>query len=1006
MQKARRRGGTRAANARAPSHVESYARGDERTPTLQTQSSANALAELEEIPSHFPDSNRGGQMATNASSVMTPPPVSSSSTSTSTVTTLTTTTAVSALPPGPMGGGVMPLWNRPGMRMRRLLERGGAVVGNAAEAARGVVSNGGSTAAISQSSSDAHDEDIPSATAATAATTAAPRRSQIDRPALQQPTTREDDKMQDVGSMPASTTSAGVAPLPPHLSGPMGGGDRKGLDIGGSQKGGLFSLARAAPGKLTGGKHHKEPDIDLSMPMGGGTTELAMSDSGADERRKDEDLRSYKRRIIQLRRQSSHAPVTLQIGFRSRTGWEPLRSQKHNQDTIVAMVPVPGSDRFSLFAVLDGHGHSGHLVSMLVARHVSDTLSALLTRPGGVPASSVGKPTRTAIAQSMRRAILSADRKLMRPPPKGLECSISGTTGVFVVLDGAMMYCANVGDSRAVIGRTADAAFLLDQEALCIPSANPTRDDDVADPQVSLSLRSPDAASSSDAGSEHGSTGTGHATRDPPQVSPSVSSASDPLNSGSQGAPYNQPDVPRRRHRPALPSYSGSSRRSRSADSEGSFAGSVNGVHGDTSHGRLPTREELFFSSTPRMTSYTAVPLSFDHSPLRASEKARVQAAGGRVDAWESVDVGDERVWLPNKRTPGLAVTRSFGDSMLKPFGVSAEPEIHVVPLSTRDSFAILATDGVFDFISNQEVVAIVGQYRHRGTPQEAAEALVKTASERWIEDDSVIDDISATVVFLDVSSPAALHPIKPVHMPLVDTPVVQTAAATATSSATATGAASGVPATPSSSSVSGQPSAAQSLSQTSMSPDAPMTNSTDQQTAGATMLSATSVPVVDRIADDHQVVSSPMLAAPTLHRQESMHTLHSAHSSVGDQALGPVVRQRMTSNLETLPKKRGIVRSNVGPRSGGGVGTFAAARKLADGTRSHLTSNMPSRNVNEQRRAASVDPTVAALDALEGVRERNAAIGDDDSQRNASASRSASLPRTLVPRSQRIGGS
>jgi len=53
------------------------------------------------------------------------------------------------------------------------------------------------------------------------------------------------------------------------------------------------------------------------------------------------------------------------------------------------------------------------------------------------------------------------------------------------------------------------------------------------------------------------------------------------------------------------------------------------------------------------------------------------------------------RVWLPNENSPGLAMTRAFGDFCLKDFGVIDIPEITHRQLTSRDQFIVVATDGV-----------------------------------------------------------------------------------------------------------------------------------------------------------------------------------------------------------------------------------------------------------------------------------------------------------------------
>jgi serine/threonine protein phosphatase PrpC len=54
-----------------------------------------------------------------------------------------------------------------------------------------------------------------------------------------------------------------------------------------------------------------------------------------------------------------------------------------------------------------------------------------------------------------------------------------------------------------------------------------------------------------------------------------------------------------------------------------------------------------------------------------------------------------QRVWLPDDDSPGLAMSRAFGDFILKNHGVIAIPDIYYRRLNSNDQFIILATDGV-----------------------------------------------------------------------------------------------------------------------------------------------------------------------------------------------------------------------------------------------------------------------------------------------------------------------
>ncbi|KAF5460556.1 hypothetical protein F2P56_020420 [Juglans regia] len=92
-----------------------------------------------------------------------------------------------------------------------------------------------------------------------------------------------------------------------------------------------------------------------------------------------------------------------------------------------------------------------------------------------------------------------------------------------------------------------------------------------------------------------------------------------------------------------------------------------------------------------------AVPLSHDHKPDRPDERERVEAAGGRVIEWNG------------SRVLGvLATSRSIGDHYLRPYVIS-EPEVTVTERTESDDFIVIASDGLWDVISN-ELACKVGQ--------------------------------------------------------------------------------------------------------------------------------------------------------------------------------------------------------------------------------------------------------------------------------------------------------
>ncbi|KAJ4874983.1 Protein phosphatase 2C 16 [Raphanus sativus] len=90
-----------------------------------------------------------------------------------------------------------------------------------------------------------------------------------------------------------------------------------------------------------------------------------------------------------------------------------------------------------------------------------------------------------------------------------------------------------------------------------------------------------------------------------------------------------------------------------------------------------------------------AMPLSVDHKPDREDEYARIENAGGKVIQWQGARVFGV-----------LAMSRSLGDRYLKPY-VIPEPEVTFMPRSREDDCLIIASDGLWDVMSNQEVCEV-----------------------------------------------------------------------------------------------------------------------------------------------------------------------------------------------------------------------------------------------------------------------------------------------------------
>lgn len=142
--------------------------------------------------------------------------------------------------------------------------------------------------------------------------------------------------------------------------------------------------------------------------------------------------------------------------------------------------------------------------------------------------------------------------------------------------------------------------------------------------------------------------------------------------------------------------------------------------------------------------------VSDDHKPDRPDEKNRIVAKGGRVFAVEYDDGvdGPPRVWLGHMDVPGLAMSRSLGDTVAHSAGVSSEPEFFTRTLTSDDRYLVLATDGLWEFMSDQEVLDIISK---DGNPKSAVESLINEANSRWMKEEQVIDDTTVIVATVQI---------------------------------------------------------------------------------------------------------------------------------------------------------------------------------------------------------------------------------------------------------------
>ena len=176
--------------------------------------------------------------------------------------------------------------------------------------------------------------------------------------------------------------------------------------------------------------------------------------------------------------------------------------------------------------------------------------------------------------------------------------------------------------------------------------------------------------------------------------------------------------------------------------------------------------------------TWNVLDLTHDQTCFRADERARMKAEAespmmfatigmvlGETPSHEDFGDGEPgsddeycddppRVFMSGYRFPGCAFTRSIGDTVGKAVGVSATPEMskHDLNASPATQCIVIASDGVFEFMSSGETMAIAERHYlegGEGASERAAEEIVQAAYARWQEQDERADDVTAIVAFI-----------------------------------------------------------------------------------------------------------------------------------------------------------------------------------------------------------------------------------------------------------------
>lgn len=146
--------------------------------------------------------------------------------------------------------------------------------------------------------------------------------------------------------------------------------------------------------------------------------------------------------------------------------------------------------------------------------------------------------------------------------------------------------------------------------------------------------------------------------------------------------------------------------------------------------------------------------LTVDHKPNMPHELKRIQDNGGSL-VWlhgnkPYIRGGDflERN-AKGEHPKQLNYSRAFGGKDLKPFGLSADPDINHFEIAADDKLVLIASDGLWDVLNPRVACTIAMEAKKQG--RSASEAIVEAAV-REMPVVRVCDNVSVIAIFLNES--------------------------------------------------------------------------------------------------------------------------------------------------------------------------------------------------------------------------------------------------------------
>ena len=142
------------------------------------------------------------------------------------------------------------------------------------------------------------------------------------------------------------------------------------------------------------------------------------------------------------------------------------------------------------------------------------------------------------------------------------------------------------------------------------------------------------------------------------------------------------------------------------------------------------------------------IELSKDQKPTNPEEKKRIEESGGEIAPCDDeIDLdGPKRVWVKGEKFPGIAISRTLGDEVGKSVGVICTPEFIEKTLPSNSSYCIVASDGIWEFLSNDDVLHHTFQFFGDKDFEGMIKNLIKASCLEWSNEGAGRDDITVVI--------------------------------------------------------------------------------------------------------------------------------------------------------------------------------------------------------------------------------------------------------------------